>query len=107
LYEELSYALNSGDIGRVETCIVAWILIFKATGKHKYATQMTDFLYNIHFTYPEGLRKAIRYNILVNPTGKKGKFRAVDWCVELNNLFIKVSRCNKNHMQVELISRRR
>ncbi|KAG2148116.1 hypothetical protein DEU56DRAFT_928273 [Suillus clintonianus] len=34
LYEELSYAMNSGDIGRVETCIVGWILIFKATGKH-------------------------------------------------------------------------
>ncbi|KAG2093559.1 hypothetical protein BD769DRAFT_1678897 [Suillus cothurnatus] len=35
-------------------------------------------------------RKAIRYHILVNPTGKKGKFRAVDWCIELNNLFTKV-----------------
>ncbi|KIJ10934.1 hypothetical protein PAXINDRAFT_40918, partial [Paxillus involutus ATCC 200175] len=52
LYEELSYAMNHGDIGRVESCIVAWILIFKATGKHKYATQMTDFLCSVHFNYP-------------------------------------------------------
>ncbi|KAG2128117.1 hypothetical protein BD769DRAFT_1667673 [Suillus cothurnatus] len=51
---------------------------------------MTDFLCNTHFNYPEGLRKAIRYHILVNPTGKKGKFQAVDWCIELNNLFTKV-----------------
>ncbi|KAG1871817.1 hypothetical protein DFJ58DRAFT_652329, partial [Suillus subalutaceus] len=29
--------------------------------------------------------------ILVNPTGKEGKFRAVGWCVELNNLFTKAS----------------
>ncbi|KAF8450849.1 hypothetical protein L210DRAFT_3639881 [Boletus edulis BED1] len=90
LYEELTHAMNSGDIGRVEMCIVAWILIFKATGKHKYATHMMDLLMNVHFVYPEGLRHAIRYSILVNPTGKKGKFRAVDWCVELNNLFTKV-----------------
>jgi hypothetical protein len=30
-------------------------------------------------------------NILCNPTGKKGEFRALDWIVEHNNLYIKVS----------------
>ena len=34
-------------------------------------------------------RHAIRYHILVNPTGRLMKWRAVDWCVELNNLFTK------------------
>ncbi|KAF8836131.1 hypothetical protein BDN67DRAFT_992221 [Paxillus ammoniavirescens] len=86
LYEELSYAMNHGDIGRVESCIIVWILIFKATGKHKYARQMTDFLCSVHFNYPE----AVPYHLLINPTGQKGKFRVVDWCVELNNLFTKV-----------------
>ncbi|KAI0682721.1 hypothetical protein BC835DRAFT_1221328, partial [Cytidiella melzeri] len=33
--------------------------------------------------------RAVRYNILVNPTGKSHQFRAVDWVVELLNLFIK------------------
>ncbi|KAG1766572.1 hypothetical protein EDD22DRAFT_978432 [Suillus occidentalis] len=105
LYEKLLYTLNSGDIGRMETCIVAWILIFKAMGKHKYATQMTNFLYNNHFTYPEGLRKVIWYNILVNPMGKKGNFRAIDWYVELNNLFIKVINGGKisNHTADHII----
>lgn len=28
--------------------------------------------------------------MLVNPTGKEKKWRGVDWCVELNNLFTKV-----------------
>ncbi|KAI6102005.1 hypothetical protein EDD16DRAFT_1474112 [Pisolithus croceorrhizus] len=28
--------------------------------------------------------------MLVNPSGQQGKFQGVDWCVELNNLFIKV-----------------
>ncbi|KAG1803053.1 hypothetical protein EV424DRAFT_1474635 [Suillus variegatus] len=90
LYEELSYAMNFGDIGRLKTCLVTWILMFKATGKHKYANVMSEFLCNVHFVYPEGLKRAVRYHILINPTGKKGKFRGVDWCVELNNLFTKV-----------------
>ncbi|KAH9847338.1 hypothetical protein C2E23DRAFT_712394, partial [Lenzites betulinus] len=33
--------------------------------------------------------RAIRYNILVNPTGKPNEFRAVDWIVEFLNLLIK------------------
>lgn len=56
LYEELSHAMNCGDIGRVETCTISWIPLFKAIGKHKYATHMTNFLVNVHFIYPEGLK---------------------------------------------------
>lgn len=44
-------------------------------------------------------RHAIRYSILVNLTGTKGKFRTIDWCVEFNNLFTKVIHGSKysNH----------
>ncbi|KAI6037303.1 hypothetical protein BKA83DRAFT_4012817, partial [Pisolithus microcarpus] len=55
LYEELSYGMNSGNIAHIETCIVSWILILKAIGKHKYASHMTNFLFNMHFVYPPGL----------------------------------------------------
>jgi hypothetical protein len=34
-------------------------------------------------------------NILINPTGHPGKFRAVDWAVELLNLFTKVCKAQK------------
>lgn len=56
LYEELSYAMNHRDIGHIETCITPWIPVLKATGKHKYAMHMTNFLFSVHFVYPEGLR---------------------------------------------------
>ncbi|KAJ7732217.1 hypothetical protein DFH07DRAFT_990929 [Mycena maculata] len=100
LYEEISRAMNHGDIGRIETCFPAWIYIFKATGKHKYAAHMVKFMTDVHFVYPPPLRcctiscnpkksskpyqisHAVRYNILVNPKGEKGKFRGVDWVVE-------------------------
>lgn len=56
LYEELSYALNAGDIGRVETLISAWVGIFRATGKHKYSLRLLQFMHSLYFVYPEGLR---------------------------------------------------
>jgi hypothetical protein len=42
---------------------------------------------------------------LINPTGKTGHFHAVDWCVELNNLFIKVKNRGKgsNHSVARVI----
>ncbi|KAL1658513.1 hypothetical protein GGF50DRAFT_120789 [Schizophyllum commune] len=91
LYEELSYAMNVGDIGRVEVAYAPWAALFKATGKHKYATAMIEslsLLYASHF--PADLRRIIRYNSLVNPTGVKGKFRALDWVQEDMNLKTKV-----------------
>ncbi|KAI0639544.1 hypothetical protein C8Q77DRAFT_1046641, partial [Trametes polyzona] len=89
LYEELTYSMNAGDIGQVETCFMPWVFIFRGCGKHKYASQMVRFLYTLHFVYPEPLRRAIRMNILCNPTGKPFHFRAIDWWVEHNNLYIK------------------
>ncbi|KZP32766.1 hypothetical protein FIBSPDRAFT_907052 [Athelia psychrophila] len=56
LYEEITFAMNYGDIGRLETLWPAWIYLFKATGKHKYASHMTTFMTDIHFVYPEGLK---------------------------------------------------
>ncbi|KAI0683212.1 hypothetical protein BC835DRAFT_1423521 [Cytidiella melzeri] len=48
LYEELSYAMNAGDIGRVEILFQPWIQIFKATGKHKYANRMLLFMHQLY-----------------------------------------------------------
>lgn len=56
LYEEISYAMNAGDIGRVEDCFMPWVFIFRGCGKHKYASHMMRYLYNVHFIYPEGLK---------------------------------------------------
>lgn len=55
LYIELHHALNHGDIGRVEATFVDWSMIFKATGKHKYAAHLIQTLMNLHHIYPEPL----------------------------------------------------
>ncbi|KAF4562617.1 hypothetical protein EYR36_004011 [Pleurotus pulmonarius] len=81
LYEELTYSMNEGDIGRLESVFMPWVYIFRGCGKHKYATQLLKYLRDIHFKYLPfpGLRNAIRKNILCNPTGTPGRFRGIDW----------------------------
>ncbi|KIJ10207.1 hypothetical protein PAXINDRAFT_164292 [Paxillus involutus ATCC 200175] len=90
LYVDLCHAMNSGDIWRVEASVLPWIYIFRATGKHKYAYQMTRFMIYMRYVYPNNLRQIIQMNWFCNPTGKPFKFRAVDWLVERNNLYTKV-----------------
>ena len=70
---------------------VCWIPIFKATGKHKYANNLLEFLTALHFVYPEGLKEVVRNNWLCNPSGKPMGFRGVDWLLERNNLHTKVT----------------
>jgi len=63
LYEEISFVMNEGDIGRVETLFPPWICLFKATGEHKYASHMAKFLTDVHFVYPAGLRCMVQSNL--------------------------------------------
>ncbi|KAI0705899.1 hypothetical protein BC835DRAFT_1403706 [Cytidiella melzeri] len=89
LYEEVLYSMNKGDIGRLEMMFLPWIQIFRAVGKHKYANRMLLFMHQLYNVYPDSLRCAVQYNMLVNLTGCAHHFRAVEWVVELLNLFIK------------------
>ncbi|TFK78704.1 hypothetical protein K466DRAFT_606732 [Polyporus arcularius HHB13444] len=90
LYVELCHAMKHGDIGRVERTFLHWVFVFKKVGKHKYATELVRIMNELNHVYPPGLARAIRLNWLCNPTGKPDGFRAVDWLVELMNLFTKV-----------------
>ncbi|KAJ6622272.1 hypothetical protein B0H10DRAFT_1662626, partial [Mycena sp. CBHHK59/15] len=90
LYEETSFSMNRGDIGRLETAFPQWISIFRAVGKHKYSAHMTKYLTDVHFVYPPRLGRAVRYNSLVCPTGIFDQFRGVDWVEEsMINLYTK------------------
>ncbi|KAG6863713.1 hypothetical protein C0991_003753 [Blastosporella zonata] len=106
-YEEMTWALNHGDIGRVESLFGPWMFIFRGCGKHKYAAEMRRYLETIHFIYPKELSQAIRMNILCNPTGKKDGFRGIDWLVEHNNLYIKRIYGGKysNHQKERIITK--
>lgn len=55
LYVDLVHALRTGDIGYVEGSLLHWVYMFKATGKHKYAFHMLQFLFNLADFYPPKL----------------------------------------------------
>ena len=63
LYEESSYAMNAGDIGRLESTFLPWIWIFNCCGKHKYASELRRYLEDVHFIYP----KPLRFFLLLQP----------------------------------------
>lgn len=55
-YIELCHAMTWGDVRRVEEMFMPLICLFKATGKHKYAGVMIQFLGNLKHVYPPRLR---------------------------------------------------
>lgn len=86
LYDEISLAMNTGDIGRLEDVIKIWIYMWKGSGQIKYSKEMHQFLTDLEYNFPPDLAHAVRMGWLVNPTGKVGCWRGVDWVVEYNNL---------------------
>ena len=66
LYEETSYAMNIGDIGRLESTFCPWIWIFSCCGKHKYASELQRYLEDIHFIYPKSLRYVCLHQLLIS-----------------------------------------
>ena len=56
MYEEISYAMNHGDIGRVEMCLLKWVPLFEAVGKTKYAHHTLKLIYELNHVFPSRLR---------------------------------------------------
>lgn len=56
MYEEITYAMNYGDIGRVELCLLQWVPLFEAVGKKKYAYQTLKLVYELNHLFPEKAR---------------------------------------------------
>lgn len=55
LYEEMTYAMNHGDIGRLDACLTEWMGYFMGCGKVKYAQALLHYLVNMYVIYPKPL----------------------------------------------------
>ncbi|KAF8333484.1 uncharacterized protein EI90DRAFT_2916867 [Cantharellus anzutake] len=88
-YHILVHAMNHGMVDVIIDVLLFWVPIFQACGKHKYATYLSNFIFKLRH-YPLPLQEAIMRSWLCNPAGKGGGFRAIDWLVELMNLYTKV-----------------
>ena len=90
LYVLLVLASNTGAVGLMKDLLWAWVPMFRACGKHKYAIHLSKFLRDLRDMYPSRLGRTIEMHWLCNPSGTPEGFRGVDWWVELNNLYTKV-----------------
>ncbi|KAF8340407.1 uncharacterized protein EI90DRAFT_2966224 [Cantharellus anzutake] len=88
-YRILVHAMNYGMVDVIIDVLAFWVPLFQASGKHKYATYLSRFLSRLRH-YPQPLQEAVKRCWLCNPSGKRGGFRAIDWQVELMNLYTKV-----------------
>src|SRR5258705_6064268 len=88
-YHILVHVMNHGMVDVVINVLSFWVPIFQACRKHKYARHLLNFVFGLR-QYPLPLQEAIMRCWLCNPSGKMGGFQAIDWLVELMNLYTKV-----------------
>ncbi|KAF4592816.1 hypothetical protein EYR40_008499 [Pleurotus pulmonarius] len=72
LYEELTYAMNEGDIGRLESCFMPWVFIFRGCRKHKHSPAKLATAFKALGIYMD----EIRANEFVK--GRKASYRIPD-----------------------------
>ncbi|KAL1945287.1 hypothetical protein VTO73DRAFT_2138 [Trametes versicolor] len=91
-YFDLREAMRIGDVGRMEDLLPTLLFRFIGGGNHKYAVEVLELLHKLRREWPEELRSYIRkYCWLVNLTGKRDGFQAVDLAQEHNIKDIKVT----------------
>ncbi|EJD45441.1 hypothetical protein AURDEDRAFT_124563 [Auricularia subglabra TFB-10046 SS5] len=82
-------AVKSGRSGHIVLALKWLALMFKAGGHPKYAREMLFLLHHLTHVWPPKLRDLILSNWLVNPTGHKDGWVALDLMQEHLNFWIK------------------
>ncbi|KAI7818762.1 hypothetical protein BC939DRAFT_461935 [Gamsiella multidivaricata] len=86
LYIELASAIKCGDTGRLENVIKHITVIFQAGSTKNYANELLLMHIGLHYSWSPQTRRAVLSCMLVNPTGKEGRFIPTDLYQEHNNL---------------------
>ncbi|KAH9852593.1 hypothetical protein C2E23DRAFT_868457 [Lenzites betulinus] len=91
-YFTLCDAMRTGDVGQMEDLLPTMLFRFAGGGNHKYAVEVLELLHKLRREWPDELRMHVRkYCWLVNFTGKRSGFVAVDMAQEHNIKDIKVT----------------
>ncbi|KAH9839465.1 uncharacterized protein C8Q71DRAFT_821461 [Rhodofomes roseus] len=85
----LTNAIKMGVSGRIVLILKALALIYRGSGRTKYAQEVLFLIHNMTHIWPEELRKIVLNNWLVNPTGKPNAWVEVDLMQEHENFWIK------------------
>ncbi|RDX45838.1 hypothetical protein OH76DRAFT_1457458 [Lentinus brumalis] len=91
-YFDLREAIRIGDVGRMEDLLPQMLFRFVGGGNPKYASEVLELLQKLRREWPEEVRTYMRrYTWVVNFTGARNGFVAVDMAQEHNIKDIKVT----------------
>ncbi|KAH9914215.1 uncharacterized protein B0H18DRAFT_887406 [Fomitopsis serialis] len=85
----LTDAIKAGVSGHVVLLLKALGMIYRGSGRTKYAQEVLFLCHNLTHVWPEGLRYIVLENWLINPTGKPDSWVEVDLFQEHMNFWIK------------------
>ncbi|PPQ81298.1 hypothetical protein CVT24_009900 [Panaeolus cyanescens] len=93
IVKELTDAMSSGDIGRIEDILPTLACMFRAAGSNNYSNEILFFLFNLKEVWTPEFANIMRDNMLVNPSGLDGHAMAIDLNIEhligyLKGLFV-------------------
>ncbi|KAI0682786.1 hypothetical protein BC835DRAFT_1297911 [Cytidiella melzeri] len=86
LCREFSQSVAEGDPGRLYECIKCMCFSFAGSSHGKYMGYMLEMITNLELQLSPALKDAFLRNILINPSGKAGRYMEGDLYLEHLNL---------------------
>ncbi|KAI7958836.1 hypothetical protein MJO28_002627 [Puccinia striiformis f. sp. tritici] len=87
---EAKPSMKAGDIGRLLSVWKKWSLMAQALpGITNYSSYLPRQVLLLTVILPPSLRKYLRHNLLMSPTGRKDHFVAKDFWLEIQNYWLK------------------
>ncbi|EJF59284.1 hypothetical protein DICSQDRAFT_172208 [Dichomitus squalens LYAD-421 SS1] len=90
VFHEFTDAIKGGYSGRIICTLKILTLMYRGSGRLKYAHECLHLIHNLTRVWPAPLRAVMINNWLVNPTGKPNAWVPVDLLQEHMNFWVKV-----------------
>ncbi|KAH9897009.1 hypothetical protein C8Q73DRAFT_642360 [Cubamyces lactineus] len=87
---EFTDAIKGGYSGRIIRTLKVLALMYRGSGRTKYAHELLHLIHNLTHVWPKPLRDIVIKNWLVNPSGKPNSWVPVDLLQEHMNFWVKV-----------------
>ncbi|RPA88130.1 hypothetical protein BJ508DRAFT_320234 [Ascobolus immersus RN42] len=75
---EFEAAVRAGDTGRIVCCIEYWCVIVQASKQKNYALALVEIVANLHVVWGDDYKQHFQNSMLVNPSGREGKWMPDD-----------------------------
>ncbi|PLW22851.1 hypothetical protein PCASD_14567 [Puccinia coronata f. sp. avenae] len=87
---EAKRLMKAGDVGRLMLIWKKWSIMCQSlNGLNHYATYLSRTVLLLDRILPVSMRRYLRHNLLISPSGRPGHFVAKDFWLEIQNYWLK------------------